>query len=100
MIGSSSTRPSRNSSLTILVSTLKPAPSWETSLATIRSRFLAVSLAAALATRSWVSAANPTSNRLPLAAPSSARMSGFFSSSMAREAAVFFTFVSERSLGR
>ena len=57
--------PSAPMSVTMLVSTSKPAPSRVTSLATIRSSPLRLSLARALASRSSVSAANPTSRRAP-----------------------------------
>ena len=47
--------------VTALVSASKPWSGCETSLATIRSTFLRARLSRALATTSWVSAANPTS---------------------------------------
>src|SRR5436190_1338734 len=74
-----STSPSAEMNTAALVSLSKPAPSRETSLATIRSTCFAASFFRARGRGSPVSAANPTSTGVPAsprAWPSSARMSG------------------------
>ena len=67
-------------SVTIFVSTSKPAPSAVTSFATIKSAFFCVNFFRAFSATWSVSAANPTTNRSPFSRATLARMSGLGSS--------------------
>jgi hypothetical protein len=79
--GSSSARPSRSRMNTRFVSDPKPDPAAVTSLATSRSTPLACSFSRAWASRSSVSAANPTSTCVVRRSPNSLRISSVGDSS-------------------
>ena len=70
----------RAKKVTMLVSTLKPAPAAVTSLATMRSAFFATSFLRAFSEMLSVSAAKPTTSRSPFSPAAVARISGFGSS--------------------
>ena len=83
--------------VTLLVSEPNPLPSAVMSLAAIRSRFLLPTLALAFSTRFWLSAANPTRTKLPLA---DLRMSVVLAREMFRSSSAFLIFWPAVSVGR
>src|SRR5216684_1745352 len=100
IFGSARSRPSREKSVTILVSWSKPAPSAVTSLATIRSEFFAESFFRAFSATWSVSAAKPTIIFWPLFLATSVKMSVVGSREIVSGAWLFLIFSERCSTGR
>src|SRR5699024_2283509 len=93
--GYSSEHPLLSIIVTILVSVLKPASSFETSLATIKSKFFFSNFSLACFSTFSVSAANPTIIWFSFFLPKLAAISGFlifFISSISSSPVFFFIF--------